>query len=89
MARAAVIEKIEIDDVDLLGQQRRDAARRGDGDELDRHAKRLAHLVGDLDVEAGRLQVGIEKAVGRCGRVDRDDQLAARNDLVDRLRRSR
>ena len=74
------------DRVDLLGQQRRDAAGRGDCHEFDRNAKRLAHLGGDLDVEAGRLQVRSQKSVGRRGRIDSHDQFAASDYLLDRLR---
>ncbi len=75
--------------VDAVGEQRRDAPGRSDGDELDRHAERLADEVGDLDVEAGRLHALVDHAIGRGGGVDGDDHLAAADDLVggDRLGR--
>ena len=75
--------------VDPVGQQRRDPAGRGDGDELDRHAERLAHEVRDVDVEARRLHGGVDHAVGRRRGVDRDDDLAAADDLVGRDRPGR
>jgi hypothetical protein len=72
------------DQIDIAADQQRNARRRGDLHELDRHADARRDLAHDVDVEAGRLVLVVEKAERRRVELHAGEQLAALLDLRDR-----
>jgi hypothetical protein len=77
------------DHVDAVGQQERQPVGPGHGHELDLDAQILGREARDVGIVTLGLAVGAGETEDRRGRVDADDDLAALDDLVDRLGRER